>query len=66
MIKAKELIRKLDGFTNYICWMWTDKGNYQIVTEKMLVLNDYEVLEVSANKLGEISIRVRRIKDEQN
>lgn len=64
MIRAKELIRKLDGFTHYICWMWTDKGNYQIVTEKMLVFNDYEVLEVSANKLGEISIQVRRIKDE--
>ncbi len=60
MIKAKELIRKLDGFTNYICWMWKNE-NYVVVTEKMLVLNDYEVLEVSANKLGEISIQVRRI-----
>lgn len=64
MIKAKELIRKLDGFTYYMCWMWTDKGDYKIVTEKMLVLNDYEVLEISANKLGEISIQVRRIDNE--
>ena len=63
MIKAKELIRKFDGFTNYICWMW--KGhNYSIVTERMLVLHDYEVVEVSANKLGEISIQVRELKDE--
>lgn len=63
MIKAKELIRKLDGFTNYICWMWNGH-NYSIVTERMLVLHDYEVVEVSANKLGEISIQVRELKDE--
>lgn len=65
MIRAKELIRKLDGFTNYICWMWTDKGDYKIVTERMLVLHDYEVVEVfSANKFGDISIQVRELKDE--
>lgn len=63
MIKAKELIRKIDGFTNYICWMWNGH-NYSIVTERMLVLHDFEVVEVSANKLGEISIQVRKLKDE--
>lgn len=56
---AKELIRKIDSSTNYIVWQWTKDGSYDIISDKKLVRKDYEVVEVSANKLGEISIQVK-------
>ena len=56
------MIRKIDSSTNYIVWHWTKDGSYDIISDSKLVRKDYEVIEVSANKLGEISIQVKEKK----